>query len=200
VDTLPSIQRAAARDTPETVKIIQQSWPFVGDGSALVSEGGWIKRLPKGETAMSTLSMLKFRVSIFTAVLAFAPLSPASHAQSAGAFAKVNVPFAFETASGHYPAGVYTLRMETPSVLMIRGVSDAGLVMMTAVEDNGQRVKSGVAVFHRYGNRYFLREISATGESRRLHLQPSKAEKQMQIAASKTAPASLEVALIETAH
>jgi hypothetical protein len=45
---------------------------------------------------MSTLSMLKFRASIFTAVLALAPLSPASHAQATGAFAKVNVPFAFE--------------------------------------------------------------------------------------------------------
>ncbi len=48
---------------------------------------------------MSTLSMLKFRASIFTAVLAIAPLSPASHAQGVGDFAKMNVPFAFETGS-----------------------------------------------------------------------------------------------------
>jgi hypothetical protein len=149
---------------------------------------------------MSTLSMLKFRVSIFTAILAIAPLSPASHAQSGGDFARVNVPFAFETGSGHYPAGVYTISMETPSILMIRGASKSGLVMMKAVEDNGQRTKRGVAIFHHYGNRYFLNEISATGESRHLHLQPSKAEKQMQIAASKTAPATEEVALIDTAH
>ena len=149
---------------------------------------------------MSTLSMLKFRVSIFTAILAIAPLSPASHAQSGEVFARVNVPFAFETGSGHYPAGVYTLRMETPSVLMIRGVSKSGLVMMKTVDDNGQRAKSGVAIFHRYGNRYFLNEISATGETRHLHLQPSKAEKQMQIGASKTAPSTEEVALIDTAH
>ena len=147
---------------------------------------------------MSTLSMLKFRASIFTAVLAFAPLSPASHAQNA--FAKVNVPFAFEAASGHYPAGVYTIAMETPSILMIRGASNSGLAMVKAVEDNGQRAKRGVAVFHRYGNRYFINEISVTGESRHLHLQPSKAEKQMEIAASKPAPENLEVALIETAH
>ncbi len=149
---------------------------------------------------MSTLSMLKFRASIFTAVLAFASLSPASHAQNAGAFARVNVPFAFETGSGHYPAGAYTLCLETPSVLMIRGVSHSGLAMMASVEDNGQRVKSGTAVFHKYGNRYFLREISTTGESRHLHLQPSKAEKQMEIATAKTAPANLEVARIETTH
>jgi hypothetical protein len=151
---------------------------------------------------MSTLSMLKFRVSIFTAILAIAPLSPASHAQSGEDFARVNVPFAFETGSGHYPAGVYTLRMETPSVLMIRGVSGSGVVMMKTVEDRGHPVKSGVAVFHSYGSRYFLNEISATGDSRHLQLHASKAEKQMerQIAASKTEPTNLEVALIETAH
>jgi hypothetical protein len=149
---------------------------------------------------MNTLSMLKFRISIFTAVLAFAPLLPAAHAQNGEAFARVNVPFAFEIASRHYPAGVYSLQMETPSILMIRGVSESGLVMMAATEDNGQRVKRGTALFHKYGNRYFLREISRAGDSRHLHLQQSKAEKQMQIAASKTAPASSEVAQIETAH
>jgi hypothetical protein len=147
---------------------------------------------------MRTISMLKFRASIFTAILALAPLSPALHAQ--GEFAQVNVPFAFETGSGHYPAGVYTVSMETPSILMIRGASKSGLVMMKAVEDNGQRTKRGMAIFHKYGNRYFLNEISATGETRHLHLQPSKAEKQMEIGANKTAPSTTEVALIDSAH
>jgi hypothetical protein len=149
---------------------------------------------------MSTLSMLKIRASIFTAVLAFASFSPASHAQTAVGFAQVSVPFAFETGSGSYPAGVYTIAMETPSILMIRGASKSGLVMMKSMDDNGQPAKRGVATFHRYGNRYFLNEISSTGETRHLHLQPSKAEKQVEIAANKTAPENLEVALLETAH
>lgn len=149
---------------------------------------------------MITLSMSKFRASIFTALLAFAPLLPAAHAQYAGAFARVNVPFAFEIGSGHYPAGVYTIGMDSPSVLMIRGASASGLAIMAPMDDNGQRAKSGAAFFHKYDNRYFLYEISVTGDNRRLHLQPSKAEKKMQIAAGKTAPANLEVALIETAH
>jgi hypothetical protein len=150
---------------------------------------------------MSTLSMLKFRASIFTAVLALAPFSPALHAQGGPAFAQVNVPFAFETGSGHYPAGVYSLRLETPAILMIKGASASGLAMMKVVEDRGYRTKTGVAVFHRYGNRYFLNEISATGQSRHIHVQPSKAETQMQkpreTAATKTAPENLEVALID---
>jgi hypothetical protein len=146
---------------------------------------------------MITLSMSKIRASIFTAVLAFAPLLPAAHAQFAGGFAKVNVPFAFETGSGHYPAGVYTIRMQTPAILEIRGASASGVAMMAGAEDNGKPVKSGAAFFHKYDNRYFLYEISVTGESRRLHLQASKAEKKLQIAAGKTEPANLEVALVE---
>jgi hypothetical protein len=152
---------------------------------------------------MNTFSMLKFRASIFTAVLALAPLSSALHAQSE-AFTKVNVPFAFETGSGHYPAGVYTLDVETPAFMMINGVSKSGLAMIKVVDDSGDRTKRGVAVFHRHGGRYFLDEISATGESRHIYLQPSKAEKQVQkqkeIAATTTAPATFEVALIESAH
>jgi hypothetical protein len=150
---------------------------------------------------MSTLSIFKFRASIFTAVLALAPLSPALHAQGGPAFAQVNVPFAFETGSGHYPAGVYKLDMDSPSILKITGASNSGLAMMRVVDDRGRRTRNGVATFHRYGTRYFLNEISATGESRHIHLQQSKAEKQaqkqMETAAVKSEPANLEVALID---
>jgi hypothetical protein len=147
---------------------------------------------------MSTFSMLKLHAGIFIAALAFAPLSQALHAQEA--FAQVNVPFAFETGSGHYPAGVYRLGMETPSILTIKGASKSGFAMMIVVDGNGQRAKRGVAIFHHYGNRYYLNEISATGEGRHLHLQPSKGEKQLETAASKPAPTNVEVALIETAR
>jgi len=148
---------------------------------------------------MSTLSMLKFRASIFTAVLALAPLSPALRAQG---FAQVNVPFAFEIGSGHYPAGVYSLSMESPSFLMIKGTSESGLALMKVVEDRGYPTKNSVAIFHRYGSRYFLNEVSARGERRHIQLQPSKAEKQAQkqieTATGKTAPENLEVALLDS--
>jgi hypothetical protein len=153
-----------------------------------------MRRLPKGETAMSTLSMLKFRASIFAAVLAFAPLSPASHAQSVRAFAKVNVPFAFESGSKHYTAGVYTISMNNEHTLLLKGVSDSGLAM-TSVEDNGQPAQKGVAVFHKYRDQYFLSEISVTGMSRRIHIRRSTAESELEIAQNKTAPQSVEVAV-----
>ena len=47
---------------------------------------------------------------------------------------------------------------------------------------------SGKALFHRYGDQYFLSEISVAGESRHIYLRPSKAENQLRIATNKTAP------------
>jgi hypothetical protein len=148
----------------------------------------------KRRTAMNKFSMLKFRASIFAVVLAVAPLSPASNAQDAGVIGRMNVPFAFETSSQHFPAGVYTIRMEDQHLVRIRGTSVAGIAV-ALVEDNGAPAKRGVAVFQRYGDRYFLNEISITGKSGLLFLRPSKEETQLQIAASKTASTGLQIAL-----
>jgi hypothetical protein len=149
---------------------------------------------------MSTLSISKFRAGLFAAVLAVAPLTPALHGQDVGMFAKMNVPFAFETASGHHFApGVYSVRMENLHTLLIRGDSDSALTM-TTLEDNGQVAKTGEATFHRYGNQYFLSEITVAGRSRQIHFAKSKAENRAQIAAEKTPPTNVELALLETTH
>jgi hypothetical protein len=58
--------------------------------------------------------------------------------------------------------------------------------------DNGAPAKRGVAVFQRYGHRYFLDEISISAGSGRFFLRPSKEETQLQIAASKTRIHSLD--------
>jgi hypothetical protein len=150
----------------------------------------------QGETAMTTLSMLKFRASIFAAALAIAPFSPVSRAQDVGMLAQVNVPFAFETASQHFNAGVYTIRVENEHTLRIQGKSRSGLAM-TWVDDNAQSAKTGKAVFQKYGDQYFLSEISITGKSRRIHFRPSKTESQMLIAGSKTTPTGVELALMD---
>jgi hypothetical protein len=143
-------------------------------------------------------SILKFRASLFAAFLAVAAMAPASYAQDAGVIAKVNVPFAFETASGqHFNAGVYTVRMETTGMTLIRGLSKSGFAP-TMVEDDAQPAKSGKAKFRKYGNEYFLTEISMRGSSRRLTFRPSKAERHLQIAQNNPVPSSVEVALLES--
>src|ERR1700677_4892 len=119
-------------------------------------------RRPPRRTAMSTLSISKFRAGLFAAVLAVAPLSPALHGQDVGMIARVNVPFAFETASGHHFApGVYSVRMEGLHTLLIRGASDAALTLSTS--EDAQTAERGKATFHRYGHQYFLTEITIAG-------------------------------------
>jgi hypothetical protein len=149
---------------------------------------------------MSTLSISKFRAGLFAAVLAVAPLTPALHGQDVGMFAKMNVPFAFETASGHHFApGVYSVRMENLHTLLIRGDSDSALTM-TTLEDNGQVAKTGEATFHRYGNQYFLSEITVAGRSRQIHFAKSKAENRAQVAQEQIPATDVELALLETTH
>jgi hypothetical protein len=143
---------------------------------------------------MSTLSMLKFRASIFAAVVAFAPLSPALHAQDSGMAAQVNVPFEFQTDSQHYAPGVYTIEMANDYTLMIRGSSKSSMAL-TSVADNAQPAKRGTAVFHKYGNQYFLSEITVAGKSRSLHLTPSRHESELRRGEKK--PAGVELSLLQ---
>jgi hypothetical protein len=143
---------------------------------------------------MSTLSMLKFRASIFAAVVAFAPLSPAAHAQDSGMRAQVNVPFGFQTGSQHYAPGVYTIEMENDYTLLISGASHSSMAL-TSVEDKAQPAKRGTAVFHKYGNQYFLSEITVAGKSRCLHLTPSRTESELRRGEKK--PAGVELSLLQ---
>jgi hypothetical protein len=147
---------------------------------------------------MNILSTSKFRAGLFAAVLAVAPLSPALHAQDVGMIGKMNVPFAFETTSGHhFNPGVYSIRMDSPHTMLIRGDSDSALTM-AAIEDNGQPAKNGKATFRRYGSQYFLSEITVAGRSRRIHIANSKAETQVKMAAATTPPTNVELALLGT--
>lgn len=149
---------------------------------------------------MNTLSISKFRAGLFAAVLAVAPLSPALHGQDVGMIANVNVPFAFETSSGHhFNPGLYSIKMENPHTMVIRGDSDVAFTPATA-EDNAQSAKSGKATFQRYGSEYFLTEITVGGASRSIHFGKSKLERRMQVAAGATAPTTVEVALLGSTH
>jgi len=145
---------------------------------------------------MSILSLLKFRAGMIAAALAITPFSPACCAQDAGMLVKVEVPFAFDTDSQHFDAGVYTIRTENEHILRFQGTSQSELVM-TWVEDNAQAAKTGKAMFQKYGDRYFLSEISIAGKSRHLYFWPSRAEQELQVAGNKTIPTGVELALMD---
>ena len=81
-------------------------------------------------------------------------------------------------------------------MLLVRGASSSGYATAWTEFDR-QSVERGKAIFHRYGDQYFLNEISVAGSSRHIFVRPSKTENQLQIAANKTAPTGVVIALLE---
>ena len=144
---------------------------------------------------MRSSMMLKVPAGVIAAVLAVASLAPAAQAQDAGFAAKVNVPFAFQTASGqHFAPGVYTIRMNDGQSMLIRSNTSAGLAI-TQLASDGVPATRGKAVFSHYGDQYFLRAVWVAGNSSHLICGRSKAERESQIASAKASTA-VEVAVL----
>ncbi len=145
---------------------------------------------------MRSSMILKVHAGLIAAVLAVASSAPAAQAQGSGFAAKMNVPFAFQTASGeHFAPGVYTIRMNDELSMLIRSNTSSGLVLTQQASD-GLPATQGKAVFTHYGDQYFLRTVWVAGETSHLICDRSKAERQSQIAAGKASTA-VEVALLK---
>jgi hypothetical protein len=145
---------------------------------------------------MHSSMMWKVPAGLIAAVLAVASSAPAAQAQGPGFAARMNVPFAFQTASGqHFAPGIYTIRMNSPQTMLIRNNTTSGLAM-TQLANDGLPVTQGKAVFTHYGDQYFLRAVWVAGNSSHLLCDRSKAERESQIAAGKAIPA-VEVALLK---
>jgi hypothetical protein len=102
------------------------------------------------------------------------------------------VPFDFSVDGTSLPAGHYTIGSDanTPHILTIRDWDKGVKVMAITLTDESNSKYDNKLVFHRYGNRYFLREIHANGASMNCRLVPSKQEKS---AKASTEEASLRV-------
>src|ERR1700733_9227276 len=145
---------------------------------------------------MRSSMILKVPAGLIAAVLAVASAAPAAQAQDAGFVAKINVPFAFQTASGqHFAPGIYTIRMHDELSMLIESNTSSGLVL-TQLASDGPVATKGEALFTHYGDQYFLRAVSMAGETSHLICGKSKAERESQIAAGKTST-TVEVAVLK---
>jgi hypothetical protein len=137
----------------------------------------------------------KFLAHFLTAALAIVSLSPSSRAQNLNVTGAINVPFAFETGYKHFAPGRYTIHMESANILSIHGANGSGLVMTRQGADQ-QPARWSKAVFRKAGNQYFLGEIWFANKGGHLDVVKSKAEVQRQIAADRTAPQRVELAML----
>lgn len=107
----------------------------------------------------------------------FAPVLVALGQTSPGDMV-VDVPFAFEVAGQHLPAGHYIVAAGAGSYVSIFNAQNRGLYATThrasRTTSDGSKL-----VFHRYGDTYFLSSAWVTGNANGREFFRSKAEREM---------------------
>jgi hypothetical protein len=141
-------------------------------------------------------SLVRVFAILIAGVMTAGSVAPVAQAQRQFFAANVNVPFAFQTSSGQrFEPGVYTIRFANQDTILIRGDKSSGLSMIQEEANLVAPASEGKAIFTRYGDKYFLRSISAPGSSTRLTFAKSKKERETQFAAD-TRPSSIGLALL----
>jgi hypothetical protein len=95
-----------------------------------------------------------------------------------------NVPFAFQVGDAQLPAGKYTIGQAAPGVLWVRDVAQHAAANIQAVPAKPKAAREkGLLVFHKYGERYFLREVWKPGMANGAQIRKSRAERELMQAA-----------------
>jgi hypothetical protein len=115
-----------------------------------------------------------------------------AHAQTS---ARANVPFAFKVGTTQMPAGIYTVRNDPGSyVVVIRNVKSGTSVLAMGQRQSPSKTTDKL-IFHRYGSQYFLTAILGSTGSQGMVLPATKQEKELQVAqAPANSGATIEIA------
>src|SRR6266581_2334820 len=113
------------------------------------------------------------------AVVAFTMLLAAPLVAQSSYELKANVPFRFQAGEVQGSAAIYTFENVSPGLLVMRNARGAGepLGLPIRIADAQDRPFQPRLVFHRYGNRYFLREIWSMRIGQKLL--PSREEREL---------------------
>jgi hypothetical protein len=92
----------------------------------------------------------------------------------------VSIPFAFQMGSTQMPAGMYGMHVRLSHTLVQlqdkgSGKRVVGALLGSALE-RGKIQRTGRLIFHRYGNRYFLREVWDADSGQGVESAPSREE------------------------
>lgn len=142
---------------------------------------------------MNATSTSKLRTYLLACTLGAVAVTSASHGFAQDTEMRVNVPFAFHNGSQRMPAGVYTVKMQSEHVILLRGYSTSGFV--TTNPEIGKPSEKGKLVFQRYGDQYFLREVWPANSETGQKCAKSKLEREVEIAQSKAAQPGAELAI-----
>jgi hypothetical protein len=111
---------------------------------------------------------------------------------------RANIPFAFQMGSKQMPAGSYDIYLLSNHLMLLRdrdpGKPVSYSLLVTPSED-GKIQTNGRLVFHRYGDRYFLREVWEANSKDGITCVPSAQEKEILRAQNQQAVSQTQVAL-----
>ncbi|HWT00637.1 MAG TPA: hypothetical protein VN256_10345 [Pyrinomonadaceae bacterium] len=139
------------------------------------------------------LSILTILVLLAAAVASHAAATPAPGAS-------FRIPFDFVIAGKTLPAGEYVVERSTnfsASGLSIRSVErNAGVYVLTAALESGERASDSKLVFNRYQDRYFLSEFWTAGQTSGRKLIKSGEERAVEREAARGAAQPARVAVV----
>ena len=137
---------------------------------------------------------MKYATRIFALALTTLPLLAAAQLTSNERIA-AKVPFEFVLGNKVVPAGDWTVQSATMNsgVLQIRNIA-AGVTMLTVPLPAASKKisKDYTLVFHKYGNNYFLAEVTIAGMRNGYRLRETKAEAELR---AQNVPATTEILL-----
>ena len=144
-------------------------------------------------------SLVRIVASLSVTLLTSIVSAPLASAQSLRSSIAVDIPFAFENGSRHLPPGRYTLSLTGDNILFVRGDTD-GTNFMIQDDHNAMSSEHSRLVFHRLGERYFLREVWLAGSTTHSVCRKTSMEKQQEIAQNRLTPQAPQVAVLEALH
>ena len=102
---------------------------------------------------------------------------------------RATVPFPFMVGKTEVPAGTYTIDSISHAVISIRDRSTGrGVLTLVSPERPGSNDGTPKLVFNKYGDKYFLSQVSRGSGSEVMQLPTSKLEKELRIASAHSAP------------
>ncbi len=109
----------------------------------------------------------------------FALLSVTAFAQNNGL--RADVPFTFHAGESTLTAGVYTVDVDTMAqrINLRSTTGTAGTYVLGIIAQSPAAPEQATLTFHRYGNTYFLKRVSAAGRVNAYEVPSTGAEREM---------------------
>jgi hypothetical protein len=176
-----SILRFTKRAGQSEQKLNLSPWHLFPRISAYQSEGNCGDGLQIRRQVMKN-SITSFLASglVSSALAIGIALTPSNALAQTSSGVKANIPFAFQVGSRVMPAGTYTFSKQGEHIMLLSGVDAHNRVISMVLPQNEPKAPAvGKVTFAKYGDHYFLHEVSSHDSSTAYSWTTGKQEKEL---------------------